>query len=59
MSPSMRMVCNSVRTAAGVEADFRRAGVLAYYETMFSTLFITLADIEALCDQRYGEGGLG
>ena len=27
-----------------------------YYDTMFSTLFITLADIEALCDQRYGEG---
>ena len=23
---------------------------------MFSTLFITLADIEVLCDQRYGEG---
>jgi hypothetical protein len=25
-----------------------------YYDTMFSTLFITLADIEALCDQHYG-----
>ena len=26
-----------------------------YYDTMFSTLFITLADIEALCDKHYGE----
>ena len=25
-----------------------------YYDTMFSTLFITLADIEALCDKHYG-----
>ena len=27
-----------------------------YYDQMYSTLFITLADIEALCDKHYGEG---
>jgi hypothetical protein len=27
-----------------------------FYDTMISTLFITLADIEALCDKHYGEG---
>jgi hypothetical protein len=27
-----------------------------FYDKMFSTLFITLADIEALCDTHYGEG---
>lgn len=26
-----------------------------YYDTMFSTIFITLDDIEALCDKNYGQ----
>ncbi len=27
-----------------------------FYDVMFSTMFITLDDIEALCDKHYGEG---
>ena len=27
-----------------------------FYDVMFSTMFITLDDIEALCDNHYGEG---
>jgi len=26
-----------------------------YYDVMFSTLFVTIDDIEALCDKHYGE----
>ena len=35
--------------AAGTEQPF-------FYDVMFSTIFITLGDIEALCDKNYGEG---
>ena len=35
--------------AAGTSEPF-------FYDHMFSTLFITLADIESLCDKHYGEG---
>ena len=38
-----------VDEAEGTEQPF-------FYDVMFSTLFITLDDIEALCDKHYGEG---
>ena len=38
------------------EEDTAGAAQPFFYDHMFSTLFITLADIEALCDKHYGEG---
>jgi hypothetical protein len=38
-----------VDAAAGTEQPF-------FYDVMFSTMFITLDHIEALCDKQYGEG---